>query len=85
MVRMMTIIPHHKHHRRSQRPPTREAPHGGAGRPLIARFRRPNGYQASVSGGEVVSAPDAPELAIGSDGGTDTITVTLGPKAGSLI
>jgi endoglycosylceramidase len=42
----------------------------------------PNGYQVSVSGGEVVSAPDAPQLVIASDGGADTINVTLRPTTG---
>ena len=42
----------------------------------------PHGYQVSVTGGEVVSVPDAPELVIASDGSTDTINVTLRPTAG---
>jgi len=42
----------------------------------------PNGYQVSVTGGEVVSAPDAPELLIDSDAGATTVDVTVSPAAG---
>jgi endoglycosylceramidase len=37
----------------------------------------PNGYEVSVTGGQVVSAPDAPELVIASDNGASTVTVTV--------
>jgi endoglycosylceramidase len=36
----------------------------------------PNGYEVSVTGGEVVSAPNAPELVIASNAGASTISVT---------
>lgn len=42
----------------------------------------PNGYQVSVTGGQVVSASDAPELVIASDGGATTVNVTVSPAAG---
>jgi endoglycosylceramidase len=41
----------------------------------------PNGYQVSVTGGHVVSAPNAPQLVIASDGDASTITVTVNPAA----
>ena len=37
----------------------------------------PNGYQVSVTGGEVVSLPNAAELVIASNGGASTVTVTV--------
>jgi endoglycosylceramidase len=37
----------------------------------------PDGYTVSVTGGEVVSAPDASELIIESDSGASTVTVTV--------
>ena len=36
----------------------------------------PDGYQVSVTGGEVVSAPNAAELVIASNGAS-TVTVTV--------
>ncbi len=39
----------------------------------------PDGYQVSVTGGEVVSACNAPELVIASDNGASTVTVTVSP------
>ena len=42
----------------------------------------PNGYQVNVTGGEVVSAPNAPELVIASDGGASTVNVVVTPAAG---
>jgi len=42
----------------------------------------PNGYQVSVTGGQVVSAPDAPELIVASDPGATTVDVTVSPAAG---
>jgi endoglycosylceramidase len=37
----------------------------------------PNGYEVSVTGGQVVSAPDAPELVIASDNGASTVSVIV--------
>lgn len=37
----------------------------------------PDGYQVSVTGGEVVSAPNAAELVIASSSGASTVTVTV--------
>ncbi|KAA8957727.1 cellulase family glycosylhydrolase, partial [Mycobacterium sp.] len=42
----------------------------------------PHGYQVSVTGGQVVSAPDAPQLVIDSDPGATTVDVTVSPAAG---
>jgi endoglycosylceramidase len=42
----------------------------------------PDGYQVSVTGGEVVSAPNAAELVIASNSGAGTVSVTVSP-AGS--
>ncbi len=42
----------------------------------------PNGYQVSVTGGQVVSAPNAPELVIASDDGAGTVNVVVTPDAG---
>jgi endoglycosylceramidase len=39
----------------------------------------PDGYQVSVTGGEVVSAPNAAELVIASSSGAGTVTVTVSP------
>jgi endoglycosylceramidase len=39
----------------------------------------PNGYQVSVTGGHVVSVPNAAVLTIASDTGADTVTVTVHP------
>ncbi len=41
----------------------------------------PSGYQVSVTGGHVVSAPNAPELIIASDGGANTVNVVVSPTA----
>ncbi|HEU0190249.1 MAG TPA: cellulase family glycosylhydrolase [Mycobacterium sp.] len=43
----------------------------------------PNGYQVAVTGGHVVSAPNAPELVIASNGGAATVTVTVSAAAGA--
>jgi endoglycosylceramidase len=43
----------------------------------------PNGYTATVTGGEVVSAPNAAELVIASDSGASTVSVTVSPVAAS--
>jgi len=37
----------------------------------------PNGYQVSVTGGHVISAPNAPVLVIASDAGVTTVNVTV--------
>ncbi|HEU4361392.1 MAG TPA: cellulase family glycosylhydrolase [Mycobacterium sp.] len=42
----------------------------------------PNGYQVSVTGGQVVSAPGAPVLVIASTGRADTVNVVVSPAAG---
>jgi len=39
----------------------------------------PDGYQVSVTGGEVVSAPTASDLVIASNAGASTVTVTVSP------
>ncbi|WP_152664790.1 PGRS repeat-containing protein [Mycobacterium sp. UM_Kg27] len=41
----------------------------------------PDGYDVSVTGGHVVSAPNAPVLVIASDAGATTISVTVTPAA----
>jgi endoglycosylceramidase len=41
----------------------------------------PDGYTVSVTGGEVVSAADAPELVIASDNGASTVSVVVTPAA----
>jgi endoglycosylceramidase len=41
----------------------------------------PDGYTVSVTGGEVVSAPNAPELVIESNAGASTISVTVTPSS----
>jgi endoglycosylceramidase len=43
----------------------------------------PSGYDVSVTGGQVVSGPDAPELVIASDNGASTVTVTVTAASGS--
>jgi endoglycosylceramidase len=40
----------------------------------------PNGYQVSVTGGQVVSAPNAPVLAIVANPGVDTVDVVVTPS-----
>jgi endoglycosylceramidase len=39
----------------------------------------PDGYQVSVTGGDVVSAPNAAELVIASNTGASAVTVTVSP------
>jgi len=39
----------------------------------------PDGYQVSVTGGDVVSAPNAAELVIASNAGASAVTVTVSP------
>ncbi len=41
----------------------------------------PHGYQVSVTGGDVVSPPNAPELVIASNPGADTVSVVVSPVA----
>ncbi|HXO53266.1 MAG TPA: cellulase family glycosylhydrolase, partial [Mycobacterium sp.] len=41
----------------------------------------PNGYQVSITGGQVVSAPNAPVLVIASDDGASTVNVVVSPAA----
>ncbi|MGA9492509.1 MAG: cellulase family glycosylhydrolase, partial [Mycobacterium sp.] len=41
----------------------------------------PDGYQVSVTGGEVISAPNATDLVISSNAGASAITVTVTPAA----
>jgi endoglycosylceramidase len=41
----------------------------------------PNGYEVSVTGGQVISAPNAPELVIASNAGASTVSVTVTPDA----
>lgn len=48
----------------------------------VPKIEVPNGYQVSVTGGQVISAPNAPELAIASDHGATTISVTVHPTPG---
>ena len=39
----------------------------------------PNGYQVSVTGGQVVSAPNAPVLTVVANPGVDTVDVVVSP------
>lgn len=48
----------------------------------IPDIQFPNGYQVSVTGGHVVSAPNASVLVIESNAGAGTISVTVKPVAG---
>jgi endoglycosylceramidase len=43
----------------------------------VPAIEYPSGYQVSVTGGDVVSAPNASELAIASNPGATTITVVV--------
>jgi endoglycosylceramidase len=47
----------------------------------VPQVEFPNGYTVSVTGGEVVSAPNASELIIESNSGASTISVTVTPVA----
>jgi endoglycosylceramidase len=40
----------------------------------------PNGYQVSVAGGQVVSAPNAPVLAVVANAGVDSVDVVVAPS-----
>jgi endoglycosylceramidase len=43
----------------------------------VPAIEYPNGYEVSVTGGQVVSAPNAPELVIASDGSANAVSVTV--------
>jgi endoglycosylceramidase len=43
----------------------------------VPKVEYPDGYQVEVTGGHVVSAANAPELVIASDGGADTVSVVV--------
>jgi endoglycosylceramidase len=43
----------------------------------------PNGYQVSVTGGQVVSAPNAPVLVVTSNDGASTVNVVVSPAVSS--
>ena len=45
----------------------------------VPAIEYPNGYQVSVKGGQVVSAPNAPLLAVAADAGADTVDVAVMP------
>ncbi|BBY65785.1 cellulase family glycosylhydrolase [Mycolicibacterium helvum] len=45
----------------------------------VPAVQYPNGYQVTVSGGHVVSAPNAAQLVIASDQGASTISVVVSP------
>lgn len=47
----------------------------------VPKINFPNGYQVSVTGGKVVSGPNAPILVIASDAGAGTVSVTVTPVA----
>ncbi|OBK86394.1 cellulase family glycosylhydrolase [Mycolicibacter sinensis] len=47
----------------------------------IPDIQFPNGYQVSVTGGEVLSDPNAAVLVIGSDAGAGTVSITVTPVA----
>jgi endoglycosylceramidase len=56
----------------------------GAGSPTtisVPSVEFPNGYDVSVTGGHVVSGPDAAQLVIASDPGASTVSVTVSPAA----
>jgi endoglycosylceramidase len=44
----------------------------------------PNGYQVTVTGGQVVSASNAPVLVIASDDGASTVNVVVSPAASGV-
>ncbi|MHA3020697.1 cellulase family glycosylhydrolase [Mycobacterium sp. BMJ-28] len=43
----------------------------------VPAVQYPNGYRVTVTGGHVVSAPNASQLVIASDGGANTVVVTV--------
>ncbi|MGV0625911.1 cellulase family glycosylhydrolase [Mycolicibacter minnesotensis] len=55
---------------------------GSETRISIPEVQFPDGYQVSVSGGQVVSAANAPVLVIASNAGAGAVTVTVNPAAG---
>lgn len=44
----------------------------------------PNGYQVSVTGGTVTSAPNAPVLVVTSDAGAGSVSVTVTPATAQI-
>lgn len=48
----------------------------------VPQVEFPNGYQVSVTGGQVISAPNASQLVIASNTGATTINVVVSPTAG---
>ncbi|TXI57124.1 cellulase family glycosylhydrolase [Mycolicibacter arupensis] len=48
----------------------------------LPEIQFPNGYQVSVTGGQVVSAPNASVLVIESNAGAGSVSVTVNPVAG---
>ncbi|HEU0189921.1 MAG TPA: cellulase family glycosylhydrolase [Mycobacterium sp.] len=49
----------------------------------VPAVQYPNGYQVDVTGGHVVSAPNAPVLVIASNGGASTVNVTVAGATGT--
>ncbi len=47
----------------------------------VPAVQYPNGYQVTVTGGHVVSAPNAAQLVIASDQGATTVSVVVSPAA----
>jgi endoglycosylceramidase len=45
----------------------------------VPAIEYPNGYQVSVTGGQVVSAPNAPVLAIVANPGVDAVDLVVTP------
>ncbi len=56
---------------------------GSQTRISIPEIQFPDGYQVSVTGGEVVSADNAAVLVVESNAGAGTVTVTVTPVAGA--
>ncbi|ORW75784.1 endoglycoceramidase, partial [Mycobacterium shimoidei] len=48
----------------------------------VPPIQYPDGYQVAVTGGHVVSGPDAPVLVIASNAGASSVTVTVTPASG---
>lgn len=48
----------------------------------VPQIQYPDGYQVTVTGGQVVSNPDAPVLVIASNAGAGSVTVTVAPAGG---
>ena len=45
----------------------------------VPAIEYPNGYQVSIKGGQVVSAPSAPVLTVVADPGVDSVEVVVTP------